>query len=488
MNDFDKTKEDLIRELRQAKKDLAELRKEKTTKLLPHDKEIEQVVLGSVLVDNTALHFVGQYPTEIFWGKPHQIIFEAIKKLLKEKKPVDIVTVTDKLKSMRQLDEVGGAYYITQLTDMVSSTASHKYYTSLLYSKYLLREVIKKNSVIREEAYAPDGKISNISNMLRETLLMLSTTTKEGGIITPQTIKKYRMEGLKTRRNTNRILTGYPTFDKRLSEGFVFPYVTILAGPTSGGKTATKNNWSIKQLEEGWAILSFVPEMGFMGEMDRIQTITTGIPLRDIKNIRYWEKKDPRAISLKENLEYIEANWKFYLDGMRGQSLQGIFNKILDLKNQVGQLDIIYIDTFKKIPDVTKAQKDQNEISEILHQIEAFAEEAQVHFILLNQFNRDIIRRSRSKHIPAIGDIEFGSAHEHSAHNIIAVERNRTWDHESVDDTIRWWILKQRDGEAGGPPTELLWNGATTTITDPTLAEPKKTSMDKITLNLEELQ
>jgi replicative DNA helicase len=443
-------------------------------------KELEAYILGILLLEGTKknLNLIKSYDLELFYSKKHQKIFNAMKSLHDKREPIDLLTVMNELKAKGDLDEIGGAYYLSELTAQVSSTANFEYYLKIVYENFLLRKTHEKISEIGADTINRDAKILTVIDKIKGLQNFLSLSKVEGDIITPQSMKEERYKTLNSRRKSERILTGFPSIDKKLVKGFAPDLISAISGPTSHGKTAIKVNWIVRQCRKGLSIFSIVPEMNFEGEMDRIQTVMTGIPLMDLIRIKEWAENDPRAEIIDKNLEEIQK-WGLYIDDTRGTNSTTYLNRIENLKTKTGKLDIVYIDTLEKLPDVVNSLDKQDKVIKILNDFEIFAKEVKIHLCLLVQFNRYYIHRE--SHIPQIGDINYGTAIDKAAHTIFAVTRKHKEDSESEDNEINLWLVKQRDGPDG--KVILNWQKETTIVIDPLEVEQKE--IKEININLE---
>lgn len=123
-------------------------------KLPPQAVDLEEAVLGSILLEREAMNAVVDIlQSESFYKDSHKIIYEAIHNLFKRSEPIDILTVTQELKKTGYLEAIGGAYYITQLTNRVASSANVEFHARIISQKYIQRELIKISSEIIRDAY-----------------------------------------------------------------------------------------------------------------------------------------------------------------------------------------------------------------------------------------------------------------------------------------------------------------------------------------------
>lgn len=166
----------------------------------PHAIELEQVILGACLIDNTAFPTVNFLKTECFYQDINAIIFDAFSQLAEKEIPIDLVTVTDQLRKMKKwrvsgelnkhfatiektdghkhaLEAIGGGYYLVELTNRVTSSANLEYHARIIYQKYLLREGIREAYRFLAKAYAEEQDVFELRNELAESMLVSSPTS-----------------------------------------------------------------------------------------------------------------------------------------------------------------------------------------------------------------------------------------------------------------------------------------------------------------------
>lgn len=432
-------------------------------------KELEQVIIGAALIDKNSQRLVLQLNENYFRDKTHKAIFNIFKKLESRKEEIDVVTVAHFARSDLEYKDYITDYMLAELASSVSSVNATQFYIEKLDEEHTKNWIFQKGEKFLYKIANTAITTSEILQELRDIIVKSSKTIKKGSIILPENIKERRLDDLAWRRKNERILTYFKDIDRRLSEGFTPGIISAIAGPTNSGKTSVKCCIEINQCRKGMSILSVNPEMGFIGEMDRIQTICTKIPLTDIKRLKDWNNNDPRWIKLKDSIEEIR-NWNFYIDSERGIRLNEYFNRIEELKNKIGLLDIVYFDTLEKITDFIETNDTQKYVY-LMNSIEEFAEKMKIHVVMLAQFNRNIQHRERK--IPEIGDISYNSALEKSCHNIFCTLRDNTFDKEAEDTILHFWIIKQRDGWVG--KVDMDWNKEVTTVSNFTKDEEHKT-------------
>ena len=470
---------------------------ETATRIPPQNREFELTIIGAVLLDKVeALPALMKYAyivspdiSEVFYCSDTKAIIKAIISLQQQNIVPDILSILPEYERLNLISDGGfiSNYQLSEYISMVSCTAysAIEYYIQKLIELYIKRLVIKETTQIIDDAYTKQSTqlsvIEQIRTLLNQTQNLIPSNIK---IITPENIVEERINGLIKRRTNKRQLTGFPSWDNYISEGFGQGLLTLLAGPPSSGKTAVAVNLIEKQCEEqGLKIYAAVPEMLSPGLLDRVQAIRTGIPITDLKKIRDWNDDDPRGEILDQDIKHISKNWKLYIDGNRGIDIPTYLNRIEDVMNKIGGLDIIYFDTMNTIPDIAACRSDKEKMGGIINQLEIFADKKQVHIVMLSHFNNYIFHRK--DRTPNISDLDFGAIYNEKSHNIFFTMRNYVFDKEAEDNEMTIWVAKQRDGPTG--KVELEWIKETGKIVDPLHSDRRKPDKKKLIFDLNNL-
>ena len=242
-------------------------------KIPPQNLELEEAVLGGMLVDKRGVdEVIDILSDEAFYVPAHQKIYAAIDKLFKESKPIDMLTVREQLLKDGTLKEVGGAAYLVHLTEKVSSSAHIEYYARILMQKYIQRRLIKMSNEVIEEAYNDETDAMNLLDSAEEKLFSISqgniTRTSESAFdLVKQAIKK--IEELHNRKEEfSGIPSGFTKVDE-LTAGWQPTDLIIVAARPAMGKTAFTLS-----MARNIAVDSKIPVAFFSLEMSSIQLIT----------------------------------------------------------------------------------------------------------------------------------------------------------------------------------------------------------------------
>src|SRR5690606_24815846 len=211
-------------------------------KLPPQAVDLEEAVLGALMLEKNALSSVIDIlKPETFYSEAHQKIFEAIHNLFQKTSPVDLLTVTAELRQMGALEMVGGAYYITQLTDRVVSAANIEYHARIISQKYIQRELIKVSTEIINNAYEETTDIFDLLDHAEKSLFDIAQNTLRRDTRKVDDIMREAVTALEILRDRTDSLTGVPsgfTDLDRMTSGWQPSDLVIIAARPAMGKTA----------------------------------------------------------------------------------------------------------------------------------------------------------------------------------------------------------------------------------------------------------
>jgi replicative DNA helicase len=423
-------------------------------KIPPQATDIEEAVLGALMLEKDAIEEV--FPLlqpETFYRDSHQKIYTAIQYLYKENKPIDILTVTEYLKSQSQIEEVGGAYYISILTSKVAS-ASHIYFHSLvLKEKFFFREMIKfsqqLSTISFDDDVDPDDVIEKASNDFQniiegfygfqqeKSFRNLLVQAKDEYFIRQELAKENKLAGIET-----------PIKDlTNLMNGWQDAEVTVVAARPSMGKTAFLLSCLIKAASTGKNAAVFSLEMPGVRLTDRLICGHAGLdPNKYKKGLLNTEELERFAKTIQELWDL-----GIYIDDESTVSIDYIRNKSKSIKRKYG-LDIIFIDYLQLMSSShVKGRSREQEVADMSRKIKLLSKELNVPVIILAQLNRQCELRGGDKR-PVLSDLRESGALEQDADNVILIYRAAYYkfledsDGNSTKGKGELIVAKQRNG------------------------------------------
>ncbi|RMH65148.1 MAG: replicative DNA helicase, partial [Bacteroidetes bacterium] len=213
---------------------------EKSGRVPPQAVDVEQSVLGAMLIEREAIpRAVEILPPDAFYTSKHQKIYQAIISLFERGNPVDLITLTDELKRRGDLDDVGGAYYLTELTTRVASAANVEYHARIIAEKSLLRKMIETMTVLVGKAYDPASDAFELLDHAEKEIFQISDTQLRKAASSMNEVVKETLEMLEKIHGQTGGITGVPSGFHRLDEmtgGWQPSDLIIVAARPSMGK------------------------------------------------------------------------------------------------------------------------------------------------------------------------------------------------------------------------------------------------------------
>lgn len=436
-------------------------------KIMPHNIEAEQAVLGSILIDMHAqADILGLLKEDDFYSQAHRDIFSSMTKIYQNSKPVDFVTLTDQLDKDKFLDKVGGLEYITTLTNVVPSAANFKYYCDIVKGDSLRRRLILSGQRIIEDAYENEDNNNSLQFAEKE---IFDISEKQGRSALEHVgepngaVKRVLDKFDKIARDPssiNGISTGFKDYDK-ITNGLQNSDLVLLAARPGVGKTSFAMNVLVHAATEGGkkcAIFSL--EMSKEQLMQRAICSLAKVSMAKALNGSMDAEEWKRVWSATKKLEQSGL----YVDDSSLTTPADILAKCRRLKAKEG-LDLVMIDYIQLMSsgNSKKDQTRQNEVSEISRNLKIAAKELNVPIIALSQLSRGV--ESRPDHRPMLSDLRDSGAIEQDADIVLFLynpEKYNDVPQEDEPGTVELIIAKHRNGRTG--TIKLRWIGEYTSF------------------------
>lgn len=420
----------------------------------PQAIDLEEVVLGALMLEKNAVNAVIDILTpEVFYKETHQMIYSAIKELFAKSEPIDILTVTNQLKSNGNLDVVGGPYYISLLTNRVVSSANIEYHARIILQKYIQRQLIVISSEIIRDAYEDTTDVFDLLNNAENKIFQISENNLKKSHNQMPDLVTLAIKDIETARNSTSTLRGVPsgyTELDRITQGWQKSDLIILAARPSMGKTAFALN-----LARNAAVDFDKPIAFFSLEMSSVQLVTrlistetmlTADKLRTGNLAEYeWQQLNSKVTPL--------VNAKIFIDDTPQLSIFDLRAKCRRLKQQ-HDIQMIFIDYLQLM--TAKGEKNgtrEQEISTISRSLKSLAKELDVPVLALSQLSRSVETRTGSKK-PILSDLRESGAIEQDADMVLFIYRPEYYglsdeDGESTKGKSIISIAKHRNGKLG---------------------------------------
>lgn len=427
-----------------------------TERELPHSKEAELSVIGSVLSDMPCVAASAEIiKPEDFYYAANREIYSVVMELFNENIPVDIVTVSDRLNQADKLDGIGGIGYLSAAVTGVPTTGNVEHYARIIKEKAILRRLIRASNLISEMAYTEDGEIKNILDQSEQAIFDVSSSKESKDIVPIQDVLMTAYQDMVENSINQGKITGVPTgFDElnNRTGGLHGGELIIVAGRPGMGKSSFAVN-----IAESAAIHDNISVAIFNLEMSKtmlVNRILCSQAIVDSKKIQLgdFDSEDWQQIG---NVVDKIAMAPMYIDDTAAITVSEIRAKCRRLK-QSKNLGLIIIDYLQLIQGNSRGDNRQQEITEISRSLKILAKELDVPVIALSQLSRTVETRSDKR--PILADLRESGAIEQDADIVIFLYRDDYYNEDSKEKNIAECIIaKHRSGSTG--KFKLGWQG-----------------------------
>lgn len=437
-------------------------------KIMPHNMEAEQAVLGSIIIDLQAQSDIfGMLQPEDFYSPSHKEIYGVMLKIYQHSTPVDFITLSNQLDKDKILDKVGGLEYITTLLNVVPSAANFKYYCDIVKADSVKRKLIYAGQKIIEDAYESEDKDKSLQMAEKEIFDIAEHQSKsalEHVGVPNGAVKKVIDKFDKIARDPTSIKgipTGYRDFD-HITNGLQNSDLILLAARPGVGKTSFSMNILVNAaVEHGKKCAVFSLEMARDQLMQRAICSLAKVPMSKALNGSMDAEEWKRIWQATKKLEQSGL----YIDDSSLTTPADVLTKCRRLKAKEG-LDLVMIDYVQLMSSGGTRKNDtrQNEVSDISRNLKITAKELNVPIIALSQLSRSVEGR-QGDHRPMLSDLRDSGAIEQDADIVLFLynpDKYRDVEHDDPPGTIELIIAKHRNGSTG--TVKLRWIGEYTTF------------------------
>lgn len=424
-------------------------------KVPPQAFEIEQAVLGALMLEADAIHKISPILTaNSFYNDNHRKIFECIKSLADTGKPIDLLTVTRALIDKNQLEEIGGPLYITQLTSRVASAAHIEHHARTIEDLFALREIIRIGTETVSEAFEGGTDIEDLLTSLKQKISTIEDSTLGSNTgqshfeVLKETMREIEKDCVQAKNGKQPgITTGFEALNDATG-GWRNTNLIILAARPSIGKTSLALHFALMAARSGFWVNFYTLEMK---SSDLVRTLISGESSVNRSNIRdgRLSNKDWNTIhNSLPNLQDLPIIWND-LAGLTSSQIRS--NTIRNRK--AGKCDIIILDYLQLVKPMDKKAIREQQISEITRTLKEITLSENIPIICLSQLNREA---STGK--PQLHHLRESGAIEQDADIVIFPWRNE------ADNRFYLSITKNRKGIIGD--IEIFSNDEMTRFSD----------------------
>ncbi|MDZ7319013.1 MAG: replicative DNA helicase [candidate division KSB1 bacterium] len=428
--------------------ELARKEETKIQRLPPQDIEAEMAVLGAMFLESDAVGKALELLDEnCFYKTAHQKIFKAAVELYDHQEPIDVITLADHLKKKGQLEEVGGNYYLIQLSEKVPSAANIEFYAKIVLEKALLRRLINVTTDITNRAYEHKGDVYSLLDDVEKEVFVLSERRLKKGFVSIYQTMHETFERIESFHGKMGGVTGIPSGFAELDEktsGFQNSDLIVVAGRPSMGKTAFCLNIARNAaVEHGVPVGIFSLEMAAYQLAMRMLCSEARVDSHAVRTGKL-PKDDWQKLSLSVG---VLAEAPIYLDDSPALSILEIKAKARRLKYEK-KIGLLIVDYLQLIQGPPGSESRQQEISSISQALKALAKELNIPVIALSQLSRAVESRGGDRR-PMLSDLRESGAIEQDADVVIFIYRPEVYGRTEEEGIAEIIIGKQRSGPIG---------------------------------------
>ncbi|MEW6118068.1 MAG: replicative DNA helicase [Nitrospirota bacterium] len=418
-------------------------------KLPPQNIEAEQSVLGAILFDNEALPKALEILTpDDFYKESHRRLYNAMLDLFEKNEPIDIITLTDHLKKVNDLDAVGGVAYLSNLANSIPTSANIRYHARIVREKALLRALIQTATQITAKVYEDSLDADEMVDQAEHMIFDIAERRTKTSFASMDSVVKDSIKMIEHLYDKKEAITGTPTGFKDLDEmtsGFQPGDLIIIGGRPGMGKTAFALN-----IAQHVGVEQKEPVAIFSLEMSKEQLAMRMLcseGMVDSSRVRkgFLSREDwPKLTSAAGRL----AEAPIFIDDSSAISVLEVRAKTRRLKREHKALSLVVVDYLQLMRSRGNFERREQEISEISRSLKALAKELRVPVIALSQLNRAVEQRGDRK--PTLADLRESGAIEQDADVILFLYRDEVYNKATQrKGTAEVIIAKQRNGPTG---------------------------------------
>ena len=424
-------------------------------RVMPHSIEAEQSVVGAMLMDKDAITTAGEIISgDDFYQASYGVIFDSMIELFNEGKPVDLITLQERLKEKDVPAEIASLEFVRDLVTAVPTSANVKYYAQIVADKSVMRKMIKLNEEIENMCYAGKEPLESIMEQTEKSMFQLLQRRTTGEYVPIKQVVLNALDRIEKASKSKGTVTGIPTgfidLDYKLSGFQPSDFILIAARPSMGKTAFVLNIAQYMAFKKNKAVAIFSLEMSKEQLVNRLFSLESQV---DAQSLRTGNMKDSDWEKLIEGAGVIGQS-KLIIDDTPGISISELRSKCRKYKLEHG-LDIIIIDYLQLMSGSGKGSDSrQQEISDISRSLKALARELSVPVIALSQLSRAV--EQRPDHRPMLSDLRESGAIEQDADVVMFIYRDDYYNHDSEMKGISEIIIaKQRNGPIG--TVNLVW-------------------------------
>ncbi len=381
-------------------------------KIPPQALDLEEVVLGAMMLEpDSMISVISKLHAEMFYKEQNQHVYSAIASLFSSGYPVDILTVTEKLRTDEKLDLAGGPYYVTLLTNRVSSTANLEFHAAIIIQKYISRQGIRLASEFVNALYEESVDVFDSFAAATTSLISLMNAANSRSAVKVSELFSPAVQKIRELSERKIEYIGIPSGILALDHitlGFQKTTLTLIASRPGMGKTALLISIAKNICKNHTAVGVFELEMSREQLMNRLISAETAINHRSI----VAGKLESDEVNQVELTRVFFDSMPMFIDDTAGLTLMELRAKSIDMVSRYN-CKIIFIDYLQLMRSQIRGRSREEEVSEISRGIKQIAKELDIPIVALAQLSRETERRANKK--PELADLRESGSLEQDA-------------------------------------------------------------------------
>jgi len=415
----------------------------------PQNLDSEKALLGSIMLRSEVLFdILDLISDDCFYSEKHRLIFKSMMDLFSKKEPIDLLTLATKLKENKQLDQVGGNDYLSELANAVPSSANAKHYAKIVHKKFMMRRLIGVSEQISELGYGEKDSLEHCLDKAEKSMFELTGSLVSRSYIKIKDALGEAWERLNTLHETKGELRGVPTGFKELDNklaGFQNSDLIILAARPSMGKTSLALDIARKvAIKDNKAVAIFSLEMSSQQLVDRMLAADSNV---DAWKLRTGKLSTDEEFGLiRQSLDNL-SKAPIFIDDQASNNILNMRSVARKLKRQ-HNLSLIIVD-YLQLMAPSQTQKSDSmvqQVTEISRSLKHLARELDIPVIALSQLSRAVESRGGR---PRLSDLRDSGSIEQDADVVMFIHRENKEDGSGKASLSEILIEKHRNGPTG---------------------------------------
>lgn len=422
----------------------------------PQNIDAEMALLGSILLRPDILYdIMDMIKSESFYSERHRTIYDMMLELFNKRQPVDLLSLSSRLKEINKLEVVGGSSYLAELVNIVPSSSNATYYAQIVQKKFLMRRLIEASDHIGGLGYAEEGELEEVLDQAEKKLFEVTNTSTHHKFVPLKDELHEAWERLDRLHNSKEEMRGIPTgfkdIDNKLA-GFQKADLIILAARPSMGKTSLALDIARQAaVEHNVPVGIFSLEMSSQQLVDRMLAAQANVDAWKLRTGKLTQEQD--FASIRESLDKL-SKAPIYIDDQPANNIIKMRSVARRLKSEHG-LGMIMVDYLQLMaPTNAKSDNVVQQVTEISRSLKQLARELEVPVLALSQLSRAVEQRGGR---PRLSDLRDSGSIEQDADVVMFIHREDKYKDESERTNIAEILIeKHRNGETG--KVDLFFN------------------------------